>query len=136
MAVAVIAAVALMAGVPSSVRPESRWLLAIIGLLLLVLVVADPGRIDRPTILVRVLARLLLSLLATSAAASTALLVHVLVVGGDLTHSATRLLLVGNAIWISNNIVSLSSTGRWTGVGPRPARSTRPSIPTSHSRST
>lgn len=112
MAVAVIAAVALMAGVPSSVRPESRWLLAIIGLLLLVLVVADPGRIDRPTILVRVLARLLLSLLATSAAASTALLVHVLVVGGDLTHSATRLLLVGNAIWISNNIVSLSSTGR------------------------
>jgi hypothetical protein len=105
MAVAVIVAVALMAAVPSSVRPESRWFLAIIGLLLLVLVISDPGRIDRPTMMVRVLTRLLLSLLAVSAAVCTALLVHVLVVGGDLTHSATRLLLVGNAIWISNNIV-------------------------------
>ncbi|MBS1676511.1 MAG: hypothetical protein JST08_03910 [Actinobacteria bacterium] len=105
MAIAVIAAVLLTAYLPSSIRPESRWLLAIIGLVLLVLIVADPGRIDRSTRLVRLLSRLLLSLLALSAVVSTALLIHVLVVGGELTHSASRLLLAGGAVWISNNIV-------------------------------
>ena len=32
-------------------------------------------------------------------------MVHVLVVGGSLTDSATRLLLTGGAVWFSNNIV-------------------------------
>jgi uncharacterized membrane protein len=105
MAVAVVAAVVLTGCLPSSIRPESRWLLAIIGLVLIGLIVADPGRIDRSTRLVRMLSRLLLSLLAVSAIVSTAMLVHVLVVGGELTHSATRLLLAANAVWISNNIV-------------------------------
>lgn len=105
MAVAVVAAVVLTASLPSSIRPESKWLLAIIGLVLLVLIIADPGRIDRPTRLVRWLSRLLLSLLALSAAVSTGLLIHVLVDGGDLTHSAKRLLLAGGDVWISNNIV-------------------------------
>ncbi len=105
MALAVVAAIALNASLPSSIRPESRWLLGIIGLVLLGLIVADPGRIDRSTEPVRLLSRLLLSLLAVLTAVSTALLVHVLVVGGDLTHSATRLLLAGGAVWISNNIV-------------------------------
>ena len=105
MALAVITAVLLTGWLPSGVRPESRWFLAIIGLVLLVLIVADPGRIDRSTRAVRLLSRLLLGLLALSAAISTALLVHVLVVGGSLTHSATRLLLTGGAVWFSNNIV-------------------------------
>lgn len=105
MALAVITAVVLTGWLPSGVRPESRWFLGVIGLVLLVLIVADPGRIDRSTRLVRLLSRLLLGLLALSAAVSTALLVHVLVVGGSLTHSATRLLLTGGAVWLSNNIV-------------------------------
>lgn len=105
MALAVVTAVVLTGWLPSEVRPESRWLLGVIGLVLLVLILADPGRIDRSTSLVRLLSRLLLGLLALSAAVSTALLVHVLVVGGSLTHSATRLLLTGGAVWFSNNIV-------------------------------
>jgi hypothetical protein len=105
MAIAVIAAVLLTGWLPSGVRPESRWFLGVIGVVLLVLIVADPGRIDRSTRPVRLLSRLLLGLLALSAAISTALLVHVLVVGGELTHSATRLLLTGGAVWFSNNIV-------------------------------
>jgi hypothetical protein len=105
MAVAVITAIALTGYLPSSIRPESRWLLAIIGLVLLGLIIADPGRIDRSTRLVRWLSRLLLSLLALSAAVSTGLLIHVLVVGGTLTNSASRLLLAGGAVWLSNNIV-------------------------------
>ncbi|HEX3361991.1 MAG TPA: hypothetical protein VHS74_13445 [Solirubrobacterales bacterium] len=105
MALAVITAVVLTGWLPSGVRPESRWFLGVIGLVLLVLIAADPGRIDRSTRLVRLLSRLLLGLLALSAAVSTALLVHVLVVGGELTDSATRLLLTGGAVWFSNNIV-------------------------------
>ncbi len=33
------------------------------------------------------------------------LLIHELVVGGKLTHSASELLLAGNAVWVANNIV-------------------------------
>ncbi|MBS1881580.1 MAG: hypothetical protein JSS97_01325 [Actinobacteria bacterium] len=105
MALAVVAAIALNAALPSSIRPESRWFLSLIGLVLLGLIVADPGRIDRSTEPVRLLSRLLLSLLAVLTALSTAMLVHVLVIGGSLTHSATRLLLAGGAVWVSNNIV-------------------------------
>jgi hypothetical protein len=105
MALAVITAVLLTGWLPSGVRPESRWFLGVIGLVLLVLIAADPGRIDRSTRPVRLLSRLLLGLLALSAIISTALLVHVLVVGGSLTNSATRLLLTGGAVWFSNNIV-------------------------------
>ncbi|MBS1844393.1 MAG: hypothetical protein JST53_08260 [Actinobacteria bacterium] len=105
MALAVITAVVLTALLPEAVRPESRWLLAVIGLVLIGLMIADPGRIDRSTTPVRRLSRLLLSLLALSAVLSTAMLVHVLVVGSDLTESASKLLLVGGDVWISNNIV-------------------------------
>ncbi|MBS1888638.1 MAG: hypothetical protein JSU06_15765 [Actinobacteria bacterium] len=105
MAASVVAAVVITGALPSSVRPESRWFLGIIGLVLLVLIIADPGRIDRSTRLVRWLSRLLLTLLAVSSALATALLVHLLIVGGELTHSPTRLLLTGTAVWVSNNIV-------------------------------
>lgn len=105
MAAAIVVVVALTAPLPSSVRPESRWLLAAIGLLLIALVIADPGRINRSSELVRWLTRLLLVALAASAILSTTLLIHQLVAGKDLAQSATRLLLVGNAVWISNNIV-------------------------------
>ncbi len=105
MALAVIAAVVLTAWLPAEVRPESRWFLGVVGLVLLGLIAADPGRIDRSTAVVRWLSRLLIGLLALSAVVSTALLVHILIVGGELTESATKLLLTGGAVWISNNIV-------------------------------
>jgi hypothetical protein len=105
MAIAIVVVIALTALLPSSVRPESRWFLSIVGLLLIALVIADPGRINRATRPVRLLSRLLLVVLAASAILSTTLLIHELVAGDDLAKSATRLLLVGSAVWISNNIV-------------------------------
>ena len=105
MTVAVIVAVVLTGLLPSSVRPESKWSLSIVGLVLVMLLVADPGRIDRTTRVVRVLSRGLLILLAVSAGVTTAMLIHQLVVGDDLTRSASRLLLTGGAVWVSNNIV-------------------------------
>ena len=105
MAVAVIAVILLIALLPSSIRPESRWFLSILGLVLLILVVSEPGRINPPTRRIRVTTRFLLVLLALSAIVTTMLLIHELVAGNDLSKSATRLLLVGNAVWIANNIV-------------------------------
>jgi hypothetical protein len=105
MTVAVIVAVVLTGLLPSSVRPESKWSLSIVGLVLVMLLVADPGRIDRTTRLVRALSRGLLVLLAVSAGVTTAMLIHQLVVGDDLARSASRLLLTGGAVWVSNNIV-------------------------------
>ena len=105
MAVAVVVVIALTGLLPASVRPEPRWFLALLGVILVALVLADPGRVNRSRTLVRVLSMLLLVLLALAAVVSTALLVHELLTGKDLTRSATKLLLVGNAVWISNNVV-------------------------------
>ena len=105
MALAVVFVVVLTWLLPSSVRPEPRWSLVGAGLLLVALVIADPGRINRSTQLVRSLSLLLLLALAASAIVSTALLIHELIAGKDLAQSATRLLLVGNAVWLTNNVV-------------------------------
>jgi uncharacterized membrane protein len=105
MALAVVVAIGLTALLPSSVRPESRWALGLIGLVLIGLIVADPGRIDRSTRAVRVLSRLLLTLLIVTAGLTTVLLVRELIKGGALTHSARELLLTGIAVWSSNIIV-------------------------------
>ena len=105
MAVAVFFAIALTALLPSSIRPVPAWALSVTGLVLIALIVADPGRIDRRTTEVRVLSRILLGLLILMAGVTTALLIHELVVGEDLAKSATKLLLTGNAVWIVNIIV-------------------------------
>ena len=53
----------------------------------------------------RVVSRVLLTLLAVTAGVTTVLLVHELIVGGKLTHSAGELLAAGGAVWVANNIV-------------------------------
>lgn len=118
MALAVVVVITLTALLPSSVRPESSLFTIVLGLVLIALVIADPGRISRSTTYVRVLSLLLLVLLALSAILSTTLLVHELIAGTDLSHSATRLLLVGNAVWISNNIVFALLYWEIDGGGP------------------
>ena len=105
MALSVVTAIALLAALPGEVRPGPRWLLAFMGLILVALIVADPGRIDGSTTIERVLSIALLALLIMSSAVATVLLVRELIVGGGITDSAVRLLLVGNAVWFTNNIV-------------------------------
>ena len=94
MALSVVTAIALLAALPGEVRPGPRWLLAFMGLILVALIVADPGRIDGSTTIERVLSIALLALLIMSSAVATVLLVRELIVGGGITDSAVRLLLV------------------------------------------
>lgn len=105
MAAAVIVVIVLDVLLPSAVRLGPRWGLVLAGVLLGALIVADPGRIDERTRVQRVLSLALLAVLIVSALASTCLLIHELVKGGELTHSPEKLLVVGNTVWVVNNIV-------------------------------
>lgn len=100
---AVVAAIALTVLLPSEVRPGPPWLLpAIEGVLLVILVVADPGRIDNRSRHLRVLSVALVSVLVVATLWSTGLLIYELIIGGKETNSATEVLAAGGAVWASN----------------------------------
>jgi uncharacterized membrane protein len=105
MALAVTAVTVLDALLPSAVRLGPRWLLGVVGVLLVAVIIADPGRIDKETRVNRALSISLLAILIASAAASTVLLIHDLITGGELTKSARKLLLAGNMVWLTNAVV-------------------------------
>lgn len=105
MALAVVVAIVLASLLPKSVRVGPGWLIPLVeSLLLVALIVGDPGRIDRRSNVLRVLSIVLVSVLLVTALSFTARLISELVTGGSTTDSAGTLLLVGNAVWISNNI--------------------------------
>ena len=74
------------------------------AVLLVVLIVADPGAIDRRSRALRVVGIALVALLGLSAMAATGFLVDSLITGGPETDSAGELLKAGAIVWISNNI--------------------------------
>jgi hypothetical protein len=77
---------------------------AIESALLIVLVVADPGRIDRRARWLRALSIGLVTILMLSALWATARLVDQLIRGGAITNSATELLRAAAVVWLSSNI--------------------------------
>jgi len=80
------------------------WLLpAVEALLLLVLVVSDPGNVVKHHRTLRPLALALVILLVIAALWATVLLVYDLIRGTGVTNSATKLLASGALIWLGNN---------------------------------
>jgi hypothetical protein len=105
MAGAVLAAIVLTILLPKELRPGPAWLApGLEGLLLIALIVVDPGKISRTSPLLRALAIGLVGLLVLGALLSTCLLVDELIHGGKLTNSANELLDAGASVWILNNI--------------------------------
>jgi uncharacterized membrane protein len=105
MAAAVIAAMVLTFLLPAGVRPGPSWLLPLVeGLLLVAVIVGDPGRIDRRSRLLRGLSIVLVSVLVYSALWDTVQLIADLIHGGPETNSAADLLQAGAVVWVSNNI--------------------------------
>jgi uncharacterized membrane protein len=105
MAAAVAAAIVLTFLMPDEVRPGPNWLLpAIEGLLLLALLVADPGAITRRSRLLRMSSIVLVLILVLSALWATGALIDDLIHGGPETNSASALLEAGSIVWVSNNI--------------------------------
>jgi hypothetical protein len=105
MASAVLAAIVLTILLPSAIRVGPRWLLPVLeGVLLVIVIVADPVRINRRSREIRTVSIVLVSVLVVGTLWSTGLLIDDLIRGGPETNSATDLLAAGTAIWVSNII--------------------------------
>ena len=105
MALAVAAASALTLVRPAELRVAPAWALpAVEAVLLVVLVLRDPGRIDRRSRALRSVSIGAVGILVADALAATGHLVVVLVHGGQATDSADALLMAGAVVWISNII--------------------------------
>lgn len=90
---------------PARYSPGTDWLLPTIeGLVLVALVIVDPGRIDRPGRRVRALSLALVAAIAVGAAWGAGRLVWDLLHGNPQTTVATELLISGALVWIQTII--------------------------------
>lgn len=132
MALAVLAAGGLRAALPSQLRNgDTRWaFIVVVVALLAILVIGDPGRIDRDSTWLRVLTGSLIGLISAVNATAAGRLVAGIIGAVKFSTDANLLLASGGAIWLSNVIVfglwywDLDRGGaaaRARGSGPRPA---------------
>jgi hypothetical protein len=107
MAVAVLAAGGLRAGLPPALRDgDSRWaFIAVVVVLLGILIIGDPGRIDRDSTWLRVMTGTLIGLISAVNATAAARLVAGIIDGAKFSTDANVLLASGGAIWLSNVII-------------------------------
>jgi hypothetical protein len=103
MASAVIAAIGLTILLPDSVRLGPKWLLPVVeGVLLVAVIVGDPGRIDRRSRAIRAISVALVFVLVFGTLWATGQLIDDLIHGGPETNSASDLLEAGSVVWVSN----------------------------------
>ena len=103
MAAAVVALIVLTILLPREQRVLPAWVLPVVeGILLLALIVGDPGAIDRRSKVLRGLSIVLVAILVMSALVATERLIDVLITGGQQTNSASDLLEAGSIVWIAN----------------------------------
>jgi hypothetical protein len=106
MALAVLATAGLRATLPAELRDgDARWLYAaMVAVLLAVLVIGDPGRIDRDSLRLRVATAGLIGLISAVNASAAVRLVVGIVTAASFSTDANVLLGSGGAIWLSNVI--------------------------------
>jgi hypothetical protein len=106
MALAVLATAGLRAALPSELRNgDARWAFgAVVVVLLAVLIVGDPGRIDRDSRWLRVMTGTLIGLISAVNAAAAVRLVAGIIDAAQFSTNANVLLASGGAIWLSNVI--------------------------------
>jgi len=101
MAVTLVVAMALPLLLPEKFSLVSRWTSpAIEAALLVTLIVADPGRIDRRKAWIRAVSVLLVIVLVAGSGVVAVHLIADLIRGGPETNSASQLLRVGVLTWI------------------------------------
>lgn len=105
MAVSVLTAEILHITLPRDIRAIGQaWIYPVIGIgLLLILVIADPGRINNRAVWLRVVTGLLIASITLANAFNAIHLVQLIATNAELG-SATRLLGSGAAIWLTNVI--------------------------------
>ena len=106
MALAVLVAGLLRASLPSQLRSgDARWVLLVIEVVLLgVLILGDPGRIDRDQRWLRVLTDILIGVITLANAIAAVRLIIAIVDTSPFTNNAKVLLASGAGIWLTNVI--------------------------------
>jgi hypothetical protein len=106
MALAVLACGAMRFMLPADLRDDiATWgIIAIIVILLVALIIGDPGRIDRQTVWLRVLTDVLISIITAVNAIAAFRLVLAIVNSDPFTENARVLLAAGAAVWMTNVI--------------------------------
>jgi hypothetical protein len=107
MALAVLAAGGLRAVLPPELRAgDARWVFVVVVLvpLLAVMIIGDPGRIDRDSTWLRVLTGTLIGLISAVNASAAVRLVAGIIGGAKFSTDANILLASGGAIWLTNVI--------------------------------
>jgi hypothetical protein len=106
MALAVLAAGGLRAALPSQLRSgDARWVfIVVVAGLLVILIIGDPGRIDRDSASLRVLTGTLIGLISAVNAVAAVRLVAGIIDAASFSTDANVLLASGGAIWLSNVI--------------------------------
>jgi hypothetical protein len=104
--VAAVATASLLAlARPPELRVAPAWFMpTTVAVLLVVLIVRDPGRIDRRSTFLRVVSISVVGLLIVDSLVATGHLIFLLVEGGELTNSAGALLSAAAVVWVSNII--------------------------------
>jgi uncharacterized membrane protein len=107
MALAVTVAIYLQAAVPTALAFHPRWVMpALEGALLLFLAAVNPGRITRPSKVLRAATVAMVAAINFANFWSLGLLIHGLVTGTE-GQNASALLLTGAAIW-GTNVIAFS----------------------------
>ena len=88
---------------PKDVRLFPVWVLPAVEIVLLaVLIVRDPGRIDKRSSFLRGVSIAVVAVLVLDALVATVRLIAALIHGGSMTNSPTKLLAAGAVVWVSN----------------------------------
>jgi uncharacterized membrane protein len=119
MAVTLLAAIGLLLLLPARFSVVPRWIgPLVVGVLLVLLVLADPGRIDRRSPVVRRISLGLVAVLVAGAAMVTTRLVVDLIRGGPETNSPGQLLRIGFLVWLYTIIAFAFLYWELDGGGP------------------
>ncbi len=126
MAVTLVVAMILPFLLPGQLSYLPRWFYPVLEAILLVaVVVADPGRIDRRTTLVRIISVGLVVILVAGSTGAMVRLVIDIIDAGPETNSADKLLLVGSLVWLYSIITFAFFYWVFDGGGPE-ARAVAP----------
>ncbi len=105
MATAVLSVIVLTLLLPHSLIVRPRWGVPVVeGLLLVAVMIGDPGKIDRRSRPVRTLSVTLIALLVATTLWCTTVLIVQLIRGGSAVNAAGALLAAGGIVWASNVI--------------------------------
>jgi len=105
MALAVVATGVLRGTLPSELRNgDARWPMLVVVILLVALIIGDPGRIDRDVPWLRVLTTVLIGVITLSNAEAAVRLVISIIDVTPFTNNAKVLLASGGTIWLTNVI--------------------------------